>query len=180
MGFVEILIMASQLILGLSILVGVHELGHMLAAKKFGMRVEKFSIGFPPKIASVKKGETEYSIGAIPLGGFVKISGMVDESMDTAMFRSDALKDMNENCDYGSVGNIRRIEGTPSNPDVEELIPNFYENIPTKQFNGFFFAFLSPQDSCIGGIQGEPEAFALETKAFDALENGFENIVLID
>jgi regulator of sigma E protease len=83
MEFVQILIMAAQLILGLSILVGVHELGHMLAAKKFGMRVEKFSIGFPPKIASIKKGETEYSIGAIPLGGFVKISGMVDESLDT-------------------------------------------------------------------------------------------------
>jgi regulator of sigma E protease len=83
MGILEVLIMAAQLIVGLSILVGVHELGHMLAAKKFGMRVEKFSIGFPPKIASIKKGETEYSIGAIPLGGFVKISGMVDESLDT-------------------------------------------------------------------------------------------------
>lgn len=83
MGVVEILIMVAQLLLALSILVGFHELGHMLSAKKFGMRVEKFSIGFPPKIASVKKGETEYSIGAIPLGGFVKISGMVDESLDT-------------------------------------------------------------------------------------------------
>jgi regulator of sigma E protease len=79
----EVVIMIAQLILGLSILVGVHELGHMLSAKYFGMRVEKFSIGFPPKIFGIKKGETEYSIGAIPLGGFVKISGMVDESLDT-------------------------------------------------------------------------------------------------
>lgn len=79
----EVVIMIAQLILGLSILVGVHELGHMLSAKYFGMRVEKFSIGFPPKIIGIKKGETEYSIGAIPLGGFVKISGMVDESLDT-------------------------------------------------------------------------------------------------
>lgn len=79
----EVLVMAAQLILGLSILVGVHELGHMVAAKYFGMRVEKFSIGFPPKIFGKKWGETEYSIGMIPLGGFVKISGMVDESMDT-------------------------------------------------------------------------------------------------
>jgi regulator of sigma E protease len=79
----EALIMAAQLILGLSILVGIHEAGHMVAAKAFGMRVEKFSIGFPPKIFSFKKGETEYSLGAIPLGGFVKISGMVDESLDT-------------------------------------------------------------------------------------------------
>ncbi|EON79385.1 Membrane-associated zinc metalloprotease [Lunatimonas lonarensis] len=85
----ETLIMVGQLLLGLSILVGLHELGHLLAAKMFGMRVEKFSIGFPPKIAGFKYGETEYSIGAIPLGGFVKISGMVDESLDTEQMGSE-------------------------------------------------------------------------------------------
>ena len=79
----EGLIMAAQLILGLSILVGLHELGHLLAAKAFGMRVEKYYIGFPPKIFGFKYGETEYALGALPLGGFVKISGMVDESLDT-------------------------------------------------------------------------------------------------
>ncbi len=85
----DTLIMVGQLILGLSILVGLHELGHLLTAKMFGMRVEKFSIGFPPKIAGFQWGETEYSIGAIPLGGFVKISGMVDESMDSAQMASE-------------------------------------------------------------------------------------------
>jgi len=75
--------MTAQLLLGLSILVGLHELGHLLAAKAFGMRVEKYSIGFPPKIWGKQIGETEYSIGAIPLGGFVKITGMIDESLDT-------------------------------------------------------------------------------------------------
>ncbi|CAN5863603.1 RIP metalloprotease RseP [soil metagenome] len=79
----EALVMAGQLILGLTILVGIHELGHMLTAKWFGMRVEKFAIGFPPKVAGKKIGETEYMIGLIPLGGFVKITGMVDESLDT-------------------------------------------------------------------------------------------------
>ncbi|GAB3706708.1 RIP metalloprotease RseP [Spirosoma flavus] len=79
----EILVMVGQLILGLSILVGLHELGHLLAAKAFGMRVEQYFIGFPPKIWSIKRGETEYGVGAIPLGGFVKISGMIDESLDT-------------------------------------------------------------------------------------------------
>lgn len=79
----ETLIMVGQLLLGLSILVGVHEWGHLIAAKTFGMRVEKYSIGFPPKIWGRQFGETEYSIGAIPLGGFVKISGMIDESLDT-------------------------------------------------------------------------------------------------
>ncbi|MCH6201468.1 RIP metalloprotease RseP [Aquiflexum sp. LQ15W] len=85
----DTLIMVAQLILGLSILVGLHELGHLLTAKMFGMRVEKFSIGFPPKIIGFQWGETEYSIGAIPLGGFVKISGMVDESMDTEQLSSE-------------------------------------------------------------------------------------------
>ncbi|WP_026945574.1 RIP metalloprotease RseP [Algoriphagus marincola] len=85
----DTLIMVGQLLLGLSILVGLHELGHLLTAKMFGMRVEKFSIGFPPKIAGFQWGETEYSIGAIPLGGFVKISGMVDESMDTEQLSTE-------------------------------------------------------------------------------------------
>jgi regulator of sigma E protease len=74
--------MAAQMILGLSILVGLHELGHLLAAKLFGMRVEQYSIGFPPRIFKFKYGETVYSIGAIPLGGYVKIAGMIDESLD--------------------------------------------------------------------------------------------------
>ena len=79
----ETLIMVGQLLLGLSILVGIHEWGHLIAAKTFGMRVEKYYIGFPPKIIGRKWGETEYALGAIPLGGFVKISGMIDESLDT-------------------------------------------------------------------------------------------------
>lgn len=81
--------MTAQIILSLSILVGLHELGHLLAAKYFGMRVEQFSIGFPPKLFGVKYGETEYSIGAIPLGGFVKITGMVDESLDTENLKQE-------------------------------------------------------------------------------------------
>jgi len=79
----EGLVMAAQLLLGLSLLVGLHELGHLVAAKLFGMRVEQYYIGFPPKIFGFRYGETEYNLGAIPLGGFVKISGMVDESLDT-------------------------------------------------------------------------------------------------
>ena len=69
--------------IALGILVFIHELGHFLAAKLFKMRVEQFSIGFPPRIVSKTVGETEYRIGAVPLGGYVKIAGMVDESMDT-------------------------------------------------------------------------------------------------
>jgi membrane-associated protease RseP (regulator of RpoE activity) len=61
---------------GFALLVILHELGHFWAAKAVGMRVEKFSLFFPPTLASVKRGETEYAIGAIPAGGYVKISGM--------------------------------------------------------------------------------------------------------
>lgn len=83
-----ILVMIVQFLLGLSIIVGLHELGHLLFAKLFGMRVESYSIGFPPKILRYKWGETEYSLGAIPLGGAVKIAGMVDESLDTSALTS--------------------------------------------------------------------------------------------
>jgi regulator of sigma E protease len=61
---------------GIMLLVVLHELGHFLAAKATGMRVERFFLFFPPKLVSVKRGETEYGLGAIPAGGFVKISGM--------------------------------------------------------------------------------------------------------
>jgi regulator of sigma E protease len=83
------MVMIAQLLLSLSFLVAVHEMGHLLAAKYFGMRVEQFSIGFPPKIWSFKKGETEYAISAIPLGGYVKISGMIDESLDTELMKQE-------------------------------------------------------------------------------------------
>src|SRR5271156_5942010 len=72
-------------ILALGILVAVHEFGHFAAAKIFGMRVDRFFIGFDfggLKIFSFKRGETEYGLGMIPLGGYVKIAGMIDESMD--------------------------------------------------------------------------------------------------
>jgi len=61
---------------GFAILVVLHELGHFSVAKLVGMRVEKFSLFFPPTLVSKKVGETEYAIGAIPAGGYVKISGM--------------------------------------------------------------------------------------------------------
>jgi regulator of sigma E protease len=85
----DIVIMVGQLVLAIIIMVGLHEAGHMYTAKFFGMRVEKYFIGFPPKIFGFKKGDTEYGLGAIPLGGFVKISGMVDESLDTASLSAE-------------------------------------------------------------------------------------------
>ena len=66
----------------LGVLVFVHELGHFLAAKLCGMRVDRFSIGFPPRAFGRKLGETDYRVSWLPIGGYVKIAGMVDESMD--------------------------------------------------------------------------------------------------
>lgn len=80
----DIVIKAAQLLLSLSILVVLHELGHFIPAKLFKTRVEKFFLFFDVKFALFKKkiGETIYGIGWLPLGGYVKIAGMVDESMD--------------------------------------------------------------------------------------------------
>lgn len=69
-------------VLAILILVFVHELGHFITAKLFKMRVERFSLGFPPRLFGFKYGETDYCVSATPLGGYVKISGMIDESMD--------------------------------------------------------------------------------------------------
>ena len=66
-------------VLGLALLIFVHELGHFLAAKAFHMRVERFYIGFPPAVVRRTWGETEYGVGAIPLGGFCRISGMTPD-----------------------------------------------------------------------------------------------------
>ena len=81
--------MAAQMILALSIIVGIHEFGHLLTAKMFGMRVEQYFIGFPPRIWTFIYKGNEYGFGSIPLGGFVKISGIIDESMDTSHINKD-------------------------------------------------------------------------------------------
>lgn len=87
----EILIKVGQLVLSLSILIVLHELGHFLPAKWFKTRVEKFYLFFDPWFELFKKkiGETEYGIGWLPLGGYVKISGMIDESFDTEQMKEE-------------------------------------------------------------------------------------------
>lgn len=78
------MIQAIQFILSLSILIVLHELGHFIPAKLFKTKIEKFYLFFDPwfSLFKIKRGETEYGIGWLPLGGYVKIAGMIDESMD--------------------------------------------------------------------------------------------------
>ena len=85
------LIKALQLILSLAILVVLHELGHFIPAKLFKTKVEKFYLFFDWPYSLIKKkiGDTEYGIGVLPLGGYVKIAGMIDESMDTEHLNKD-------------------------------------------------------------------------------------------
>ncbi len=87
----DYLIMGGQLMLSLSILIVLHELGHFVPARLFGTRVEKFYLFFNPwfSLFKVQKGETEYGIGWLPLGGYVKIAGMIDESFDSEQMKGE-------------------------------------------------------------------------------------------
>src|SRR5262245_57033587 len=73
-------ILAFVFVLG--VLVFVHELGHFLAAKRVGIRVLKCQLGFNPTVAAFRRGDTEYSIGALPLGGYVKMAGESPEEVE--------------------------------------------------------------------------------------------------
>lgn len=87
-----VIVKALQVLLALSILILIHEFGHFSMAKLFGIRVEKFYLFFDiggKALFRFKKGETEYGIGWLPLGGYCKISGMVDESMDVGQLEKD-------------------------------------------------------------------------------------------
>lgn len=77
--------------MAVSLLIVVHEAGHYLAARRAGMRVERFSVGFGPVLLSFRRGETEFAVSALPLGGYVKIAGMAPgEDVDPADTRAYA------------------------------------------------------------------------------------------
>lgn len=86
----EIAIKVLQFFMSLSLLVGIHEFGHFIMARVFKIRVEKFYIFFDPwfSLFKWKRGETEYGVGWLPLGGYVKIAGMIDESMDLEQMKA--------------------------------------------------------------------------------------------
>jgi len=86
--YMEILNTIFYFVITIGGLVFIHELGHFLAAKFFKMRVERFSVGFPPRAFGKQIGETDYCVSWIPIGGYVKIAGMIDESFDTDHLQS--------------------------------------------------------------------------------------------
>jgi len=80
----------------LSLLIFVHEFGHFLLAKLTGIRVERFSIGYPPRLFGKQIGDTDYCVSATPFGGYVKLSGMIDESMDTDTVKGEPWEFMSK------------------------------------------------------------------------------------
>ena len=121
----DLFIQISQFILSLSLLIVLHELGHFIPAKLFKTRVEKFYLFFDVKYSLFKKkiGDTVYGIGWLPLGGYVKISGMIDESMDT-----DQMKEEPKPWEFRS---------KPSNNYVRRCNCKFYSCCSNIYFNGF-------------------------------------------
>jgi len=80
----------------LGVLVFIHEFGHFIVAKLVGIRVERFSLGFPPRMIGKKIGETDYCISWIPIGGYVKLSGMIDESLDKDSIKGEPYEFMSK------------------------------------------------------------------------------------
>jgi regulator of sigma E protease len=117
---------------GFIVLIVLHEFGHFVMAKATGMRVERFFLFFPPKLVSVRRGETEYGIGMVPLGGFVKITGMNPEELEAAE-RGDAVEskpgllEQIEGADSGST-TPQSLEGP--GPVDPEIIRRAYYNQP--------------------------------------------------
>jgi regulator of sigma E protease len=105
-------------VVGFSALIILHEFGHFAVAKATGMRVERFFLFFPPKLVSVKRGETEYGIGMIPLGGFVKITGMNPEELEPepAPEETEAGRDTPQ-------GLLQRVEASGQDPSEREQLP---------------------------------------------------------
>ncbi len=104
--------------LGFAVLIVLHEFGHFIAAKKTGMRVERFFLFFPPKIWSFKRGETEYGVGWIPLGGFVKITGMNPDEL------REGNPDADEEDDATPAGLLNKVEAAGQEDAFEPLPPD--------------------------------------------------------
>jgi regulator of sigma E protease len=151
-------------ILGIVLLIVLHELGHFAVAKAVGMRVERFSLFFPPKLFGFKRGDTEYMVGAIPAGGYVKITGM----------NPDELKDLPPEVRsraYYAQPPWKRIVVILAGPGVNLLIAFvlFWAVLASGNLNGSIAAgnldpslqTLKPSTAVLAVDRGAPAASAL-------------------
>jgi regulator of sigma E protease len=157
---------------GFAVLVILHELGHFTAAKAVGMRVEKISLFFPPTLASVRRGETEYAIGALPLGGYVRISGMNP---------SEDLPDEVRDRAYHSQPVWKRIVVIAAGPAVNLLVAFvllwvFFFAIGPQEVTGHISAVekgmpaekvIKPGDTLVAvdGVRGPPERLSKQIQS---------------
>ena len=128
----------------LGVIVFLHELGHFATAKYFGMPVSEFAIGMGPKIFSVRKGETVYSIRVLPLGGFVNIEGMQPENFDLERFKKEKTDEIIEEL-RNEKGLSEKSDEIESEEFVNEVSKRLDENVEKElkkqeniQKNGFF------------------------------------------
>ena len=128
----------------LGVIVFLHELGHFATAKYFGMPVSEFAIGMGPKIFSVRKGETIYSIRILPLGGFVNIEGMQPENFDLERFKKEKTDEIIEEL-RNEKGLTEKSDEIESEEFVNEVSKRLDENVEKElkkqeniQKNGFF------------------------------------------
>ena len=128
----------------LGVIVFLHELGHFATAKYFGMPVSEFAIGMGPRIFSVRKGETVYSIRVLPLGGFVNIEGMQPENFDLERFKKEKTNEIIEEL-RNEKGLTEKSDEIESEEFVNEVSKRLDENVEKElkkqeniQKNGFF------------------------------------------
>lgn len=175
--------MAAQLILGLSILVTLHELGHFWAARAFGIKVEKFYLFFDAwgfKLFSFKIGETEYGMGWLPLGGYVKIAGMIDESMD-----KEQMKKAPESWEFRSKPAWQRLivmlAGVTMNVILGITLFAFtlyhykQEYLPNEAVKDGIYAYELGRDL---GLQSGDKIIAINGKSFERFEDAIGPKVL--
>ncbi|MFH1366294.1 MAG: RIP metalloprotease RseP [Patescibacteria group bacterium] len=127
----------------LLVLVLIHEFGHFFVAKRFGIRVDEFGFGFPPKLFSFKKGETEYSFNLLPLGGFVKIFG---ESLNEADFVEVGFLEKNANSQQDF---SRSLVSKPKWQQALVLFAGIFANFLLAWFL-FSFSFMSGFPTSVG------------------------------
>ena len=185
--------------LGFASLVILHEAGHFFAAKAVGMRVERFALFFPPLIYKVKRGETEYGIGAIPLGGYVKITGMnpaeeiPPEHADRAYYRQPVWKRIvviaagpavNIVLAFAILAGVFMSQGTVEPPlvvgTIEANTPaattlkkgDVVLSIDGKPLTGNYTAQLDQVQKAVGTHKGTPVAMTVKRKGIEQTVSG--------